>query len=308
MFFASCGKEQLDLSWIELNIGVSDDLEKVIFTSSDTGYVVGGIRYERGLLIRTFDGAKTWRIDTLNEFSFYDIDVFNDNSRIYILGHYGHLIQTFNSGQTWNNRGLETEEAYWNMDFITPNRGIAVGGGAFTTGGMHLFNVNQEGRDTFLKEPLHEMNDAAMVSDEVIVAVGFGIVRCSEDGGLTFQTMNIKGDNFVAVDFPTDQIGYMVGASGGIFKTMDSGINWTELNAPNNFTQPKVQFSEVFFLDEDRGYCVGFNGTFWKTVNGGEDWIVIKNLPTDADFTSIFVENGKGYLTALDGRFFEFVD
>lgn len=308
MIFTSCGKERLDLSWNELNVGVSDDLEKVIFTNSDTGYIVGGTRYERGLLIRTFDGAATWRIDTLNEFSFYDVDVFDNDSRIYILGHYGHLVQTFNSGQTWNNRYLETEEAYWNMDFLTPDRGVAVGGGAFTSGGIHLFNVNQEGRDTFLKEPLHEMNDAAMVSDKVIISVGFGIVRRSEDGGLTFQTIDIKGDNFVAVDFPTDQIGYMVGASGSIFKTTDSGINWTELNAPNNFTQLKIQFSEVFFLDEDKGYCVGLNGTFWKTINGGDDWIVVKNLPSDADFTSIFVKNGKGYLTARKGRFFEFVD
>ena len=120
--------------------------------------------------------------------------------------------------------------------------------------------------------------------------------------------MDIKGDDFVAVDFSTDQIAYMVGASGGIFKTIDAGVIWKELNAPNNFTQGRVQFREVFFLDEDKGYCVGFNATFWKTTNGGEDWIVMKNLPSDANFTSIFVENGKGYLTALDGRFFEFVD
>ena len=308
LLFASCGKERLDLSWNELSIDVSDDLEKVVFTSADTGYIVGGTRYERGLLLRTFDGAVTWQIDSLNRFSFYDIDVFNNNSRIYILGHYGHLIQTFNGGQSWNNRGLETEEAYWNMDFLSSDRGIAVGGGAFTSGGIHLFNVNQEGRDTFLKEPLHEMNDAAMIDEKVIVAVGFGIVRRSEDGGLTFQTMDIKGDNFVAVDFPTTEIGYMVSASGGIFKTIDAGITWQELNAPNNFTQGKVQFSEVLFLDEDKGYCIGFNGTFWKTVNGGDDWIIVKNLPSDADFTSIFIENGKGYLTALNGRFFEFVD
>ena len=308
LLFASCGKERLDLNWNELTVGVSDHLEKVIFTSTDTGYIVGGTRFERGLLLRTFDGAKTWKIDTLNEFSFYDVDVFNNNSRIYILGHYGHLVQTFNSGQTWNDRVLEFEEAYWNMDFLSPDRGIAVGGGAFITGGIHLFNVNQEGRDTFLKEPLHEMNDAAMVDDKVIVAVGFGIVRRSEDSGLTFQTIDIKGDNFVAVDFPTDQIGYMVGASGSIFKTTDAGVTWEELNAPNNFTQRKVQFSEVFFLDENNGYCVGFNGTFWKTTNGGDDWIVMNNLPSDVDFTSIFVENGKGYLTARNGRFFEFVD
>lgn len=301
-----CRKERLELVWSEIKTPKTEALEEVVFKNTDTGYVVGGTRYESGFLMTTNDGGTSWKVDSLDRFTCYDIDLIDENT-IYIIGHYGHMFQSFNNGNTWQKRSLPALEAYWNIDFYSEAQGVAVGGNAYIAGGTFLFNPNQIGQDSFIKEEFHEMNDAVFVNQQTIVAVGYGVVKRSTDGGLNFETLPVNGDNFTAVHFPTTQVGYAVGFSGAILKSTDAGATWAVLQKANNFTKPKVSFNDVYFTDENHGYLVGWNGTFWITENGGDDWQIIKNMPAER-FTSVFVADGKGYITSKEGHLFQFLD
>jgi hypothetical protein len=72
-------------------------------------------------------------------------------------------------------------------------------------------------------------------------------------------------DFLASVSFPTLTTGYVVGASGDVYKTTDQGESW--------FLQPSgtAEFlnSVQFPVDDQTGYAVGRNGTIIKTTDGG---------------------------------------
>lgn len=61
--------------------------------------------------------------------------------------------------------------------------------------------------------------------------------------------------------------GVIVGDSGVILRTTDSGKNWLKLTA-----QFKENLFDVSFLDKQTGFIVGQNGVCLQTKNGGESW------------------------------------
>ena len=70
-----------------------------------------------------------------------------------------------------------------------------------------------------------------------------------------------------SVYFPNKNIGYAVGNSGAIIKTVNGGINWTTQNSGTYWNLYSVFFTSVL-----NGYAVGDSGTIIKTVNGGTSW------------------------------------
>ncbi len=310
LFLTACGKEKIEINWTEINVSTTLPLEDVYFFDQDTGMIVGGRRYHKGIILTTNDGGTTWQIDSLEPVALYNIDVI-DRSNIYVVGHYGYWIQTHDGGNTWSHPKFPRHQAYWSIDFINETTGIAVGGSAYHTGGIYLSRINQTTQDLYIDSLLHEMNDALFIdpvaNPSLIVAVGFGAIMRSDDGGLNWTLSPENGDNFKALDFPSPQIGYIVGTSGKIFKTSDSGLTWERQNRADNFTGNDTQFNDVFFVDNEKGYAVGNNSTFWKTIDGGANWLVVDNFP-NVNFTSVFVRNGQGYVVSKEGRLFTFVD
>jgi photosystem II stability/assembly factor-like uncharacterized protein len=70
------------------------------------------------------------------------------------------------------------------------------------------------------------------------------------------------------VYFPNPVIGYAVGDSGTIVKTIDSGNTWISQTSNTNYILYSVRF-----LNTNTGWAVGDKGTIRKTTNGGTTWI-----------------------------------
>jgi len=89
--------------------------------------------------------------------------------------------------------------------------------------------------------------------------------------GNLFKTTN-SGDNWTYtftsgvkwIDFVNDSVGYHVTTSGNLFKTVDSGDNWI-----NTFTGG---VGMVDFLTENIGYHITTNGNLFKTTDSGASW------------------------------------
>lgn len=88
----------------------------------------------------------------------------------------------------------------------------------------------------------------------------------SADGGNTFSKTQITG-NELSFDFASREIGYMVGISGLLKKTTNSGISWFDLPLliPNSLRA-------VCFNNDKKGIVVGDNGTIFRTADGGVNW------------------------------------
>lgn len=78
------------------------------------------------------------------------------------------------------------------------------------------------------------------------------------------------------VYFVDDNVGWVVGYNGSIFKTSDSGLTWVD----QSVSKANLTFFDVFFVDKDNGWIAGhyyvhlggYWGVIYHTNDGGENW------------------------------------
>lgn len=98
-----------------------------------------------------------------------------------------------------------------------------------------------------------------------------------------------------AISFSSPSAGIVVGNSGVIRKTSDSGLNWT---ASNSGTQ--TDLLDVAFVSGSTYLAVGKTGTIIKTTNSGGSWSMV-NSGTSNELTGIFINGLNLYITGSDG-------
>jgi len=73
--------------------------------------------------------------------------------------------------------------------------------------------------------------------------------------------------NLEAVFFVNEFCGWVVGESGTIKRSINSGNSWTD-----QVSKTTEYLYDVCFINYDEGYCVGANGIILATTNGGLTW------------------------------------
>jgi photosystem II stability/assembly factor-like uncharacterized protein len=98
-------------------------------------------------------------------------------------------------------------------------------------------------------------------------------------------------NHLFCVHFPSDNIGYVVGTSATVLKSIDGGNTWNPLNTGLSWEL----FESVYFLNDTVGFVTGAtNGKILKTINGGSSWTTM-TLPTTNDLNDIkFVNDTVG--------------
>jgi hypothetical protein len=101
-----------------------------------------------------------------------------------------------------------------------------------------------------------------------------GIIMKTTNGGMSWGGFSF--DKTVrSVHFVNSTSGYAAGNYGTIFKTTDTGNNWSQLNS--GVTE---NLAHIWFTDASTGYAVGENGVILKTTNGGLGDIAANNDET----------------------------
>ena len=144
--------------------------------------------------------------------------------------------------------------------------------------------------------------------DRLWVGCDVGGVYRSEDGGRHYRTLNAGlGNLFIKsiCEHPTNANVVLVGSHGGIFKTTDLGLHWTDcrqglppilggswgvvveevVNVPGR----PDSFWAITGLTRVSGKKVG-QGTIYRSDDAGESWrqiVAPGALPEDASFTSL---------------------
>ena len=112
----------------------------------------------------------------------------------------------------------------------------------------------------------------------------------------------------VSVFFANPETGFVGGAKGGIFKTVDSGKTWMTLNSTVG-----LQINSLFFLNTQIGFAVGgedfcggtgciIPGSFiLRTLNGGETWENVYTPSGKVELSSVhFVSASTGFCAGGD--------
>ncbi len=91
-----------------------------------------------------------------------------------------------------------------------------------------------------------------------------------------------------------ENTGYVVGDTGVILKTINAGVNWTQLisGTTNNLNDTR-------FLNELTGYAIGRPGKILKTTNGGLNWFDQISGTTNS-LNSIFLIDANTGVIAAD--------
>ena len=250
------------------------EINDLYFTDDDTGWAVGrldwyddsisSIRCCKPIIFNTTDGGRNWKEIDAGIFSgILNSIVFVDWMTAYAVG----------------------QEYIYGIDpAFTPNTIIL----KTTDSGASWVQVGE-------KQMSGALLQVITTNDRNIWSVGFGldgpqslILRSAD--GLSWKVQKHPseiGGKLIAVDFPSDKVGYAVGyiglsdAAPYIIKTIDGGENWEVLSFPSIFGR----LLDVAFLDESTGYVIGqFSETssIAITNDGGESW-TFKNLEPDIE-------------------------
>jgi photosystem II stability/assembly factor-like uncharacterized protein len=96
--------------------------------------------------------------------------------------------------------------------------------------------------------------------------------------------------------------GWVVGRSGRIAKTTDSGRTWRKMYE----IKDQFKMHDVFFTDRSHGWVVGDEGAILYTPDGGESWIDV-GAPMPARMMNVvFLNNHTGWAVGLSGVVLKF--
>jgi photosystem II stability/assembly factor-like uncharacterized protein len=302
---ASCRKEASVSFRVfrELACPVNADFSALRMADSLHGVAVGGIPWASGFIISTSDGGLTWQSDTVLNRKMESVS-FDRGGQAYVCGQDLALYRPPGSPH-WDDFRVNFQ---WNRacHFWDDRHGAMVGGGTFRFGQMSVF-----GPDAFWRLDTFFDTDNAMAavwfSDSVTLhAVGMGWIMRSTDAGKTWDRLDITGDFFCSVHFPSVSTGYICGSSGTILKTSNGGMSWQTLRKGGSTGRRNQPFRALWFAGNEKGYLVGDDGLFWQTENGGADWQQVEEAPEGIYFTAIYARADRGWAVAKGGRMFYF--
>ena len=254
--------------WIVLNSGTKKTLHAIHLFNSEQAIAVG----DGGTIIRTSDHGDHWTPvasgvhDALLSVSFHgrygicggdsqDIIYSNDAGATWHVSQKNFFGGNFSGAQMI---GTKIGFVAGQNSIFQPLLGMTADGGATWTFHNFYFNGNEGGSDDvfFFDET------TGVVSGTVFD--GTGALARTTDGGATFDS-TLFPNALHGIDFPTPEIGFVVGAGGTILKSTDGGATW---NPQDSGTSEELR--DVRFIRSGRrGLAVGSNGTILRTRDGG---------------------------------------
>lgn len=285
-------------------LGAPIAFRALAFSHPDTGYAVGGYRFESTVLLRTTDGGATWEPELTPE----PVD------RVMYCAwaeSEGPILAGGNHDQ-WLRRG---GDGLWQPTFAffgypwVPLRAVArrddstlmaVAGVGYDQG-LLIQGTNEGGQWQLVDSFDLELRDIHFTSPQVGFMAGFGVVYKTTDGGATWEFTPAENDFFVSLAFVSEQVGYVVGRAGSILQTTDAGQTWQVLRDGNRLWLPRHRYHKIRFWDQQTGYLVGDRGLMLRTQDGGETWQRVA-LPTEADIYDLYLYGpNQGYLAGSEG-------
>ena len=265
-------------SWSVITTSITASLQDVHFVDANTGFASGGV------IAKTIDGGLSWNTvySAANDY-FYVVHV-NANGQGYAAGNGGAFIKTANTGQTWQSQPDLGDGDILCGDHVSANA-------SYMMGKMQIHkSVNGGSSWSVIKNaaPGGSVNAMQFFSDTQGTAVSSpvggtnygGIAQTTDGGKLWNIRQTATSGGWYAVDFPTAQVGYVLGTT-NLGKTVNGGQTWT-FSSPFTLTATCLEF-----IDAQTGFAggLGLASNICKTINGGTSFTCGTNLgATDIHF------------------------
>jgi gliding motility-associated-like protein len=203
----------------------------------------------------------------------------------------GSVTVTTDGGKTWINRARQDfaslNISITGMTFPAANRAY------FTTNAGTIYMSGDLGQtmDPVFTDFNFQMNDVAAVGQDSLWAVAYSsfsvasanrtsAIFRSIDKGATWQKLGsfpvgTTAPNLSRIAFPTRTTGYVAGSRGGIYKTTDGGVTWTNISPAAYAGSTSMSYTEIQALDANTVFVIGNafpNKLVYRTTDGGATW------------------------------------
>jgi len=282
-----CNISQSQNGWILKNFAY--DFNTVCFLDQNTGWVGSGVH-----LFKTSDGGSTFQLEFINE-GIREIKFVNSNTGF--IGGYN-LYKTTNKGLNWLliNTGI-SNMSYDDICFINDN-----------TGWIASLNFSKmiKTTDGGINWSLYYIDTASINSIFFVNETTGWCARYKYQYKKPLIKTTNGGLNWFYQDVDTNVLGiqklFFVNVNTGfcsyqdnIYKTSNSGINWSLIN--NNLYATRLKFQ-----DQNTGWATCLSNSVKKTTNGGLNFMIVDtsiSFFSDVYFTTpnlIWTTGGHGIL------------
>jgi photosystem II stability/assembly factor-like uncharacterized protein len=247
-----------------LKTGFAGDFTCSHFFSPDSGFVFGK-ESASSVLLQTSDGGNNWsNANSPGLFLPEDIQFLGAQTG-FISGTGGSLAKTIDRGNSWVLQNTGVSQSLWGIHFANANLGYAVGTAGTilkTTNGGQNWQSQTSATGTGFR-----LFDAFAVNPQVAFIVGENGIQNTLNGGLNWATQ-LTGDTMNSLHFFNAQAGFAVGKKGKIFRTINGGQNWNQVNLGL-----KMDLTRITFHNATHGIITGDSGLVLLSLNGGISWV-----------------------------------
>ncbi len=257
----------------------------------------------RGYVIRTVDGGRTWqgtRVDATKTGCHLEYIQFLDANIGYASGPCG-VYKSTDGGVTWNSIHPDPMFSIWGGWFRNANEGWFAGGGGCGTnvvfrtvdGGLTYTRfLDTTVKRSVLSDPYW---DETLPTGKVY-ATGAAAIWRSDDDGVTWQVHSFTGANApwheelamkgasICVPLGGAKCSQVPGVTTGMRFSPDNGTSWREFNTG------KEMFG-TFLLSPTHGWAAGWDGAAYQTTNAGIDWQLRSCGLDRAGLDDVFFQN-----------------
>lgn len=223
---------------------------------------------------------------TLKAASSLLLDVASAGERLVAVGERGHIILSDDEGYTWSQASVPVITTITSVYFVNTTTGWAVGhdavvlhtedSGKTWTKQFDGFKANEmvlaqaKATKQMLESELSKvkvMGSSSRIADveEKLENATYAL----EDAQIDFEDRSTKP--LLDLWFKNEKEGFVVGAYGMMFKTMDAGQSWIDWSShvenPDRF-----HINSIEQISGDRLMMVGEAGLILRTTDGGDDW------------------------------------
>lgn len=300
---SSCKKDLLQ--WqkvVRLNSNTTGRINHIRFINDSVCLLTGGIMYEEATVLRSTDGGYTFTAnsypDAGKEMKGFCISPYGT---IYLCGTDGTVLHSNDNGLSFQFSRINTWELYLGVAYPTPDTGIFI-----NTVVQEFSSIQQVDNDFNVidkKTFKFGLNQIYMLSPSTGYVTGYGAVMKTTDHRHTWKFLDVKGDNFTAMDIRGNDL-WLCGYNGGIYHSDDGGGHWSKLRNGNDITIPRYHLYCILFKDKKQGWAAGEQGKVIFTNDGGKNWSEYAHFTNSTIRTMALCPNGDLLIAGDNGAVF----
>lgn len=208
-------------SWEQVSQDTTAHFFELDFISPDTGWIIGNYSNHGDIIMRTYDGGASWNYYYPDAFQVTHIQMIN--SHIGYITHWGGVLKTIDSGDSWSQLSDVYGDWIDYCSFINADTGFIVGHNLYKTenAGEDWTVIPNETIDRYGQSQLQFMNNDTGYYVAYSALADYGKLCTTTDGGYNWMEKEGEYDN---IEMYNEDVGYCIEGIGNIYKTTVGGI------------------------------------------------------------------------------------